>query len=110
MTERKFKIRFPEILYQLYILLIILNYMVENSSIMENYNESFIHNILVYFSLALALVYIFLRKYSRKELIEIIILNSVGVICYFSSGKSRLLIITLAITLLPRGSLNKILL
>lgn len=109
MTERKFKIRFPEILYQLYILLIILNYMVENSSIMENYNESFIHNILVYFSLALALVYIFLRKYSRKELIEIIILNSVGVICYFSSGKSRLLIITLAISLLPRGSLNKIL-
>ena len=63
MTERKFKIRFPEILYQLYILLIILNYMVENSSIMENYNESFIHNILVYFSLALALVYIFLRNF-----------------------------------------------
>lgn len=109
MNERIVKIRFPQILYKLYIILVILNYMIENSSVKGNYNASIIHNILVYFSLMLALLYIILNRYRRKEIIEIFALNLIGVICYLSSGKTRLLVVMLAITLLPEENLEKIL-
>lgn len=109
MNERGLRIRFPEILFKMYIVLVIFNYMIENSSIINNYNDSFIHNMLVYFSLALALLYIVFKKYSRKKIIEIFILNLTGIMCYLSNGNTRLLIVMLTITLFPGEQLEDIL-
>lgn len=97
-----------ETLYSLYICILVFMYMMEATSL-ENFNDSWLHDVLQLMALAMVMFYIILKKYTIKELFDIFLLNLIGVLCFISSGYSGLLMTMLAITLLPKDSLNRIL-
>ena len=79
------------------------------STSLPNFSDSLLHKILLALALAIAVLYIVKRKYTLKELKRLIILNSIGFICYLSSGLSGLFFTMLAITLMPNGAVDKVL-
>lgn len=97
-----------ESLYKAFIFIIILIYMFESTSL-PNFSDSLLHKILLALALAIAVLYIVKRKYTLKELKRLIILNSIGFICYLSSGLSGLFFTMLAITLMPNGAVDRVL-
>lgn len=107
MTNLKIRKR-SETLYSLYICILVFMCMMEATSL-KNFNDSWLHDILQLMALAIALFYIIIKKYTIKELVSIFLLNLVGILCFISSGYSGLLMTMLAITLLPKGSLDEIL-
>ena len=107
MTNLKIRKR-SETLYSLYICILVFMCMMEATSL-KNFNDSWLHDILQLMALAIALFYIIIKKYTIKELVSTFLLNLVGILCFISSGYSGLLMTMLAITLLPKGSLDEIL-
>lgn len=97
-----------EFLYKSFIFIVILIYMFESTSL-SNFNDSLFHKILLLLALIVALLYIIKRKYTLKELKRLILLNSIGFLCYLSSGLSGLFFTMLAITLMPNGALDRVL-
>lgn len=97
-----------ESLYKTFIFIVILIYMFESTSL-PNFSDSLLHKILLALALAIAMLYIVKRKYTLKELERLIILNSIGFICYLSSGLSGLFVTMLAITLMPNGAVDRVL-
>lgn len=83
-------------------------YMIETTSL-KSFNESTLQKILQLSALFFAFIYIVKRKYSHKELERLFVLNSIGLLCYISSGFSGLFMTMLAITLLPQGILDDVL-
>ena len=79
------------------------------STSLSNFNDSLFHKILLLLALIVALLYIIKRKYTLKELKRLILLNSIGFLCYLSSGLSGLFFTMLAITLMPNGALDRVL-
>lgn len=105
--DNKLKVKYnSDTLYKIFIFLLILMYMLEATA-WSTYKESLLHGLLQFTALGVALLCIVKRKYSIKELIRIITLNSVGVFCFVSSGFTGLFMTMLAITLLPKGALEK---
>ena len=95
-------------LYKIFIFILILMYMIETTSL-KSFNESTLQKILQLSALFFAFIYIVKRKYSHKELERLFVLNSIGLLCYISSGFSGLFMTMLAITLLPQGILDDVL-
>lgn len=104
-----YKLRFRiNALYDFFICLLIFLYMMEATS-WTSFNNSVIHDAFQLLAIAVAAVYIVVRKYTSKELLRIIVLNAVGFLCFLSSGLSGLFMTMMAITLLPKNSLNHVL-
>lgn len=104
-----YKIRFHiNALYDFFICILIFLYMMEATS-WTSFNDSVVHDGLQLLAIAVAAVYIMVRKYTPKELLRIIVLNAVGFLCFLSSGLSGLFMTMMAITLLPKNSLNHVL-
>lgn len=95
-------------LYDFFICILIFLYMMEATS-WPAFNNSVIHDVFQLLAIAAAAGYIVVRKYTPKELLRIIILNAVGILCFLSSGLSGLFMTMMAITLLPKNSLNHVL-
>ena len=74
-----------------------------------SFNDSIVHDIFQLLAIAVAAIYIVVRKYTYKELLRIIVLNAVGFLCFVSSGLSGLFMTMMAITLLPKNSLMHVL-
>lgn len=103
------KIRYNnQFLYKIFIFILVLMYMIESTS-WTGFNDSVFHDVLQLSALAVAFIDIINRKYSIKELIMLFILNSIGLICFASSGLTGLFMTMLAITLLPKGALDGVL-
>lgn len=92
--------------YFLLIATMSINYMLESAAI-SNYQDMLIHDILLIATLGFALVCIFVQKYTLKEMLQIIIINGIGMICYFSSGNTGFLTTMLVVTLMPKNKLDK---
>lgn len=104
-----YKLRFRiNALYDFFICILIFLYMMEATS-WTSFNSSMIHDTFQLLAIAVAAVYIVVRKYTPKELFRIIVLNAVGFLCFLSSGLSGLFMTMMAITLLPKNSLNHVL-
>ena len=104
-----YKLRFRiNALYDFFICILIFLYMMEATS-WTSFNSSMIHDIFQLLAITVAAVYIVVRKYTPKELFRIIVLNAVGFLCFLSSGLSGLFMTMMAITLLPKNSLNHVL-
>ena len=97
-----------ESLYKIFVFLLVSMYMLETSAI-PGFSDSLFHDLLQYFALLAAILYIFIRKYSIKELIRLFCLISIGILCYISSGFSGLLMTMLAIALMPKNYLDTVL-
>ena len=95
-------------LYDFFIFLLIFLYMMEATS-WTSFNDSIVHDIFQLLAIAVAAIYIVVRKYTYKELLRIIVLNAVGFLCFVSSGLSGLFMTMMAITLLPKNSLMHVL-
>lgn len=108
MIRTKTKFKKADFFYYLFIILLIFLYMLESSAI-PNFNNSVFHDIIQSISLLSIILCIIFRKYEFRELIIIFFLNSIGIICFFSSGNTGLFMTILAVTLLPNNSLNKVL-
>lgn len=103
------KIRFnSEFLYDIFLFIAVLLFMIETTSL-SNFNDSLGHDILQLLALFFAVFYIWKRKYTVKELIRICILNLIGLLCFLSSGFTGMFMTMLAITLLPKGALDRVL-
>lgn len=96
------------VLYDFFICILIFLYMMEATS-WPFFNNSVIHDGFQLLAIAVVTIYIVVRKYTPKELFRIIVLNAVGFICFLSSGLSGLFMTMMAITLLPKNSLNQVL-
>ena len=83
-------------------------YMLESTSIV-NFTTSVFYDVLQISALVVAFAYIIKRKYSLKEIARLIILNFIGLCCYISSGFTGLFMTMLAIALLPKGALDRVL-
>lgn len=104
-----YKLRFRiNALYDFFICILIFLYMMEATS-WTSFNSSMIHDTFQLLAITVAAVYIVVRKYTPKELFRIIVLNAVGFLCFLSSGLSGLFMTMMAITLLPKNSLNHVL-
>lgn len=103
-------IRFSEssFFYRYFIFLVILMYMLEATS-WSDFNDSFLHDLLQILSMIFALLYIMSRRFTLKELFRLVIFNSVGLLCFISSGFTGLFMTMLAITLFPKNHLDEIL-
>lgn len=95
-------------LYKIFIFILILMYMLESTSLTD-FSESIFYDVLQLSALGIAFLYIVKRNYSLKELKRLFILNAVGLVCFISSGLTGLFMTMLAISLLPKGSIDKIL-
>ena len=98
----------PELFYNLFIFILVFLYLLESTSL-KQFNGSIIHSCLQFVALLFAIIYICLKKYSTKNLIQILILNTVGILCYISSGYSGLFLMMLAVSLLPEGYMDRLL-
>ena len=74
-----------------------------------NFVNSLFYRFLQILSLLIATIYIIRQKYSTKQLLLVVGLNVIGIVCYISSGLSGLFMTLLAITLLPKNSLDDVL-
>lgn len=101
-----FKIK--EIFYYLFIGAIILNYSLETISI-NNYNNSYIHDFFLVVWLGSISMCIFFQHYSCKKLLKLSVFSVVGILCYFSSGNTNLLITVLAICMLESIDFDRLL-
>ena len=97
-----------ESLYKIFIFLLVSMYMLETSAI-PGFSDSLLHDLLQYFALLVVALYVFIRKYSIKELIRLFCLISIGILCYISSGFSGLLMTMLAMTRKPKNYLDTVL-
>lgn len=96
-----------ETLYRCFISMLFFAYMMEASS-WKGFTESIFHNIIQTATLLMAFLCVISKKHTPKELLHFIVLNSIGVICFISSGYTGLFMTMLAVTLLPINSLNSI--
>lgn len=104
-----YKLRFRiNALYDFFICLLIFLHMMEATS-WTSFNDSIVHDVFQLLAIAVAAIYIVVRRYTSKELLRIIVLNAVGFLCFVSSGFSGLFMTMMAITLLPKNSLNHVL-
>ena len=108
MKEYKISIRQGDIFYYGLVGAVLFNYMLESSSI-KNFNDSLLHDIALVFALISASLCVILRKYSLREFIYILTFNIVGILCFLSSGNTGLFMTGLAVTLIPKNSLDKVL-
>ena len=109
MQVKKLEIRYnAESLYKCFIFILVFMYMLEATS-WSDFNNSIFHDLLQLIALLIAFLYVVIKKFSIHELLQLFILNFVGGICFVFSGLTGLFMTTLAISLLPAGSLNKIL-
>ena len=108
MKEYKISIRQGDIFYYGLVGAVLFNYMLESSSI-KNFNDSLLHDIALVFALISASLCVIVRKYSLREFIYILTFNIVGSLCFLSSGNTGLFMTGLAVTLLPKNSLDKVL-
>lgn len=97
-----------ETLYKCFICILVFMYMIEATS-WKAFSDSIFHEVLQIMAVIMAATYIVVRKYTLKELFRIGLLNTIGVLCFLSSGYTGLLMTMLAITLLPRGALDRVL-
>lgn len=103
------KIKFRiNIFYDFFICILIFLFMMEATSL-KSFNDSTIHDIFQFIAIFNAAIYIVARKYTRQELFRIIVFTLVGIFCFLSSGLSGFFMTILAITLLPKNSLNHVL-
>ena len=103
----KFKFR-VNVIYDSFICILIFLNMMEATS-WPSFNNSVIHDFFQLLAIVVAIIYILVRKYTKKEFLRILVLNTVGFLCFLSSGLSGLFMTMMAITLLPRNSLNHVL-
>lgn len=96
------------LLYKIFIILLITMYMFESTTI-SNFNDSIFHDFIQYSALVIAFIDIIIRNYSIKELLRMFIIMIIGFLCYISSGNSGLLMTMLAILLMPKNYLDNIL-
>ena len=101
------KLRKSLLFYYAFIVLFTINSMLESTAI--GYMENRIHDVIVLLELAMAAMCIIVKKYNYKEITILLIINLTSIMCYMFSGYTGLLMTMLAITLLPEGSLDKIL-
>lgn len=95
-------------LYKCFICSLILMYMLEATAI-KGFMDSILHDVLFLTAILFAIVYIIVRKYSVQELLQIGVLNILGIFCFLSSGYTGLFMTMLAITLFPKNKLDEVL-
>lgn len=95
-------------LYKCFICSLILMYMLESTAI-NGFMDSILHDVLFFTAILFAIAYIIVRKYSVQELLQIGVLNILGIFCFLSSGYTGLFMTMLAITLFPKNKLDEVL-
>ena len=95
-------------LYKCFICSLILMYMLEATAI-KGFMDSIVHDVLFFAAILFAIAYIIVRKYSVQELLQIGVLNIIGIFCFLSSGFTGLFLTMLAITIFPKNKLDEIL-
>ena len=93
-------------LYTVFLAIIMIMYMFESSAI-SDFRHSVVHRAMLIVALIFAVSYIIMCNHTQKKIALIILTNLIGALCYFSSGYTGLLLTMLAITLMPKGSLDK---
>lgn len=96
------------VLYKCFICSLMLMYMLEATAI-KGFMDSILHDVLFFTAILFAIVYIIVRKYSVQELLQIGVLNILGIFCFLSSGYTGLFMTMLAITLFPKNKLDEVL-
>lgn len=90
-----------------FIVLLISMYVFESTA-WTSFNDSFFHDVLLGCALLFAISCMVLKKFSLKEKFVFGILMCIGVLCYISTRFTGLLLTFLAVTLIPRNSIDKI--
>lgn len=102
------KEKFSEILYYLFIFLIMFNYGFENINTID-YGSTIIHDIVQYLALCVALLCFIMKKIEINGFLWIIGVLLIGILCYISGGWTNMLLTILAIYLLNNIEINNIL-
>ena len=102
------KEKFSEILYYLFIFLIMFNYGFENINTID-YGSTIIHDIVQYLALCVALLCFIMKKIEINGFLWIIGVLLIGILCYISGGWTNMLLTILAIYLLNNFEINNIL-
>lgn len=100
---------FSKILYFAFIFLIMINYGFENINTID-YGATFIHDVIQYMALAIALFCFILKKVEINAFLYTIIVFLIGILCYMSGGWTNMLITVLAIYLMEDIDVDQILL
>lgn len=103
------KEKFSEILYFVFIFLIMFNYGFENINTID-YGSTTIHDIIQYSALCIALFCFILKKIEINKFICMVAVFFVGILCYISGGWTNMLISILAIYLLENIDIDHVLL
>ena len=90
-----------------FIVLLILMYVFESTT-WTTFNDSFFHDVILGCTLLFAISCMLLKKSNLKEKIVFGILICIGLLCYISTRFTGLLLTFLAITLIPRNSIDKV--
>lgn len=104
----KIRVRKDILFYIFFISCLIINYTFETSTIIS-FDSTAIHYFLQLCSLISIIFCLLLKKTNLKTFLAIIFLNMIGVLCYISTGNTNLLFTMLAVTMLPKNSLNIVL-
>ncbi len=94
------------ILYTTFLIIIEVMCMLETSAL-PDFGNSIVQRTMLFLALILAIFYMALRHYSKNQLLIVIFANTIGLLCYNSSGYTGLLITLLAITLMQKNSIDK---
>ena len=103
------KEKFSEILYFVFVFLIMFNYGFENINTVD-YGSTIIHDIIQYSALCIALFCFILKKIEINKFICMVGVFFVGILCYISGGWTNMLISILAIYLLENIDIDDVLL
>lgn len=90
-----------------FIVLLISMYVFESTT-WTSFNDSFFHDVILGCTLMFAISCMLLKKSSLKEKFVFGILMCIGLLCYISTRFTGLLLTFLAVTLIPRNSIDKV--
>lgn len=104
-NSKKSSIKRTERFYYLFFGLLLFLYMVQCT--VDSFIDSLFHDIGLGIALVFALCCFAHKRYTIKKTIIAGVLDLIGVVCYLSSGNSRLLLMLLVITLAPSMDIDR---
>lgn len=94
-------------LYVVALIILIANYTLDNSSIL-NYNDTFFHDFTLFISIGMLSICLFLKCLNKQITRISILFYIIGLLCYLSTRYTAFLLMIFAITLIPIENIGRI--